>query len=267
MANVSPTDVSPADQPADQLANLRLDDATADATDGCKAADATDGGNADDAKADATDGGNLTPAGGQINVSWGESTDAIRCLATFLSNAVDVDVNDEWHVVFRCGTVVRVSPTDKEFGGFDDGEYEWPEHRSEHTDTVSDVMDDNKLVWSNQRKIPGPAGKAIRQGFAKMIKLGYPYPGGDISDRYGIPTGVEIKPCGMLHIMFWPNLDKTNRVYNVAFSTKGLHVAVDIGGELRRYDYMFPEVAAVFSPRIVAWSYGPDGSFSDKHPL
>ena len=140
MANVSPTVVSP----ADQLANLRLDDAT-------------DGGKADDAKAV-----KLTPAGGQINVSWGESTDAIRCLATFLSKAVDV--NDDWHVVFRCGTVVRVSPTDKEFGGFDDGEYEWPEHRSEQTDTVSDVMNDNKLVWSNQRKIPGPAGTAIRQG-------------------------------------------------------------------------------------------------------
>ena len=60
-----------------------------------------------------------------------------------------------------------------------------------------------------------------RQAYAKLVCQGYPYPGGPAADRSQIPTGVVDETAGMLWHVYWPNLDKSGRVFNLAFSKKG----------------------------------------------
>lgn len=211
-----------------------------------------------------------TPAGGQINADWGQLSQGIMCLTVFLCGTLETTNSaafEEWHVVFRCGTVVRVADNDPEFPGYTPKSYRFPENTLEDASATEEVMADNKRVWEAQRSLPEPAGKPVRQAYAKMLSQGYPYPGGPTSDRSTRPTGVQTEADGLLWTVFWPGLDRTGKVYNLAFSQQGPGTAVVAGGDLRRYDYMFPEVAAVISKDLKVWTYGPDKTFSDKHPL
>jgi len=212
-----------------------------------------------------------TPAGGQINADWGDLGLGVEAFALFVrSGALDVEENKDWHVIFRCGTVVRVVSGEPEWGGYSSAapRYEFPEHRVDEKDTVVDIMADNELVWNAQCSLaPPPVGRAVRQAFAKLVGQGYPYPGGPPSDRSPIPSGVVDETVGMLWHVYWPNLDRAGRVFNLAFSKKGAAVAAMLGGELRRYDYMFPEVAAVLTPALALWKYNAEGVFAEAPAL
>lgn len=212
-----------------------------------------------------------TPAGGQINADWGDLGLGVEAFALFVrSGALDVEENKDWHVIFRCGTVVRVVSGEPEWGGYSSAapRYEFPEHRVDEKDTVVDIMADNELVWNAQCSLaPPPVGRAVRQAFAKLVGQGYPYPGGPPSDRSPIPSGVVDETVGMLWHVYWPNLDRAGRVFNLAFSMKGAAVAAMLGGELRRYDYMFPEVAAVLTPALALWKYNAEGVFAEAPAL
>jgi len=201
-----------------------------------------------------------TPAGGQVNADWGQLKEAIDCYAVLLAGALTPG-NTASHVVFRCGTIVRVAGDDPEFGGYAGAKYKFPDHRLEDASTVAEIMADNARVWEAQRVIPGAAGRAIRQAFERLISQGYPYPGGPPADRSPVQTGISSDALGEFWLVYWPNLDEGGHVHNMAFSKKGPLAAACVGGELRRYDYMFPEVAAVFTPDMMAWTYGPDGKF------
>jgi hypothetical protein len=218
----------------------------------------------------------LTPAGGQINSDWADLCDALVGLTLFLDDVAAAAETSglkmtDWHVVFRCGTMVRIFATDPEFPGYDASNYRFPgsECDADQKETVKAIMADNVKVWENQKVIPGVGiGKAVRQAYAKMLGQGYPYPGGPAADRSAVPTGIEIinadtsnkKDTDPLWFVLWPNLDALGHVYNLAFAPVAM-TACALGGTLRRYDYMFPEVAAVFTPERVMWAYGPDKVF------
>jgi hypothetical protein len=224
-----------------------------------------------------------TPAGCNENVNWASFRDAVAGLFVFLNGIPTEHI--PWHVVFRCGTVVAFnSLAEAEFAGYDAGDsaqtpaYVFPEHRVADARVVSRIMDDNRRAWEAQRELPGDVGHAIRIGYAKLVKQGYPYPGGPRADRTPIDSGValEAKQPGdsmrRLWFITWPNLSDgagwdSLKIFNLALSEHGAEVAVVEGGDLRRYDYMFPEVGAVITPENALWTYSPSGAFELVTPL
>jgi hypothetical protein len=199
-----------------------------------------------------------TPAGSQINSDWAQLGEAIDCMAVFLAGLPLAAGPAETHVIFRCGTVARVREGDPEFGGYEASEYQFPEHdlagRLEDG-AVADIMADNARVWAAQRGFPEPVGRAVRRAYAALVAPGYPYPGGPTADRRVAPTGISSEAEGTLAHVLWPHLDVGGRVYNLAFMRNSLVSAAVAGGDCRRYDYLFPEVAAVFMPDRARWTY------------
>ena len=209
-----------------------------------------------------------TPAGSQINSDWADLQRGIRCFVDYIKANFGVSSKD-WYVMFRCGTIARVALTDHEFKGYLGSEYVFPEHPENHKETVASIMADNQHVWEVQRAIPGPVGAAIRRGYGLMIAQGYPYPGTQQAGRTPIEVGRGTQPGEVFWVVYWPNQIDEQLVYNLAFatSTEGPTAAAARAGDLRRYDFMFPEVAAVVTPDLKVWTYGPDRLFSDKHSL
>jgi hypothetical protein len=228
-----------------------------------------------------------TPAGGQVNADWGQLREGIACLAVFLAAAAPPEKASaspssearprEWHVVFRCGTVARVAEADAEFMGYEQSGYRFPDHRLEGFEdlkgeesmasTVEAILADNAKVWEAQKAFPGEVGRAARRAYTRLVAQGYPYPGASAA-RSPVFTGLSsaAADAGPLWMVLWPGLDTKGRMYNLAFASKGER-ACHLGGELRRYDYMFPEVAAVITPELAVWTYGTGGRFSDQNEL
>lgn len=201
---------------------------------------------------------NLTPAGAKIRTEWVDRDAAIRGLEEFLGQIPPLK-NKKCHVVFRGGTVVRVDDSDPEFSGFEPHTYRFPEHRAPNKEFIAECMHDNELVWCRQKNLPGDVGKVVRQGFARALAPGYPLPGCDISDRTCVPTLVK-RGDERLWLVFWPALDRTLLVFNLVFA-KAHANGVALAGELRRFDFMFPEVAAVFMSERERWGYDSTGVF------
>lgn len=205
----------------------------------------------------------ITPAGVRAHSNWPELGDAIDGLMFFLLGAGGAP---EAHIVFRHGTVVRVGAADPEWGGYADGAYAFPEHRitAESADltrrTIEKIKRDSRKVWAAQSSAPEPVRGLIRRGFAALLAPGYPYPGTPASDRAARDAGVRA-PAGAMHFVSWPNHDtgaRASRTYNVVFAA-GPAEAAQAGGDSRRYDYMFPEVAAVITPGLERWDCRPGG--------
>lgn len=206
--------------------------------------------------------GGATLAGSQINADWPELPLAIIALEAWLASArstLPPDRRRASHVVFRCGTVAQVAPGDPEFSGYLDSAYAFPGEHPQHASAALDVMDDNARVWEAQRSLPEPAGKAARQAFALLVAQGYPYPGNASSVRGGKRSGCKFEDAGELLFVFWPALDPRMRVWNLVFGKTDPRGAVDAAGDLRRLDYMFPEVAAVFTADGALWGYREAG--------
>lgn len=202
-----------------------------------------------------------TPAGGNEYATWGSFRDAVAGLFVFLEGVPPT----HWHVVFRCGTVVRVDgPGRSGFVGYDDpaSSYVFPEHGAGDVQVVSKILDDNCRVWKTQSAIPGDVGRVIRAGYDALVRYGYPYPGGPPADRSPVDTGVRLGDNLRLWFINWPNLgDGSFIIYNLCLTDKDAGAAAVYGGALRRYDYMFPEVGAVITPERVLWMYSPTGAF------
>lgn len=192
-----------------------------------------------------------TPAGSQINCDWEYLDVALKELAACLEEC------QEPHVVFRCGTVVRVSDDDEEFKGFKASTYQFPARSEAHTKTIKRIMRDNAGVWSVQKKIKGAAGGAVRRAFATLVKQGYPWPGPGAARS--VQRAREGSP---LHFVYWPELDSRGRVFNLGYGDDPRDSA-SLAGDLRRQDYLFPEVAAVIlceDGELAIWHY-VEGNF------
>jgi hypothetical protein len=218
-----------------------------------------------------------TPAGSQINSDWEHLKLGIDCFFAFLANLGEDkwDQRRDYHVMFRCGTVARFNAFAEEFVGYTDENHEFPAPVEKISDrlAVDNIKSDNRRVWKTQKKIPGEVGLAIRRAYHEMIMQGYPYPG-ENATRKIFPTGLGVKaptPLSMAMVT-WPGLDRLNRVFNLAFYSPGdpqlaaMQKAATEGGNLRRYDFMFPEVAAVYMPptkttSLKVWAYNDKNEF------
>src|SRR5688572_20011088 len=200
-----------------------------------------------------------TPAGGQINCDWESLNVAIDALVALL---IKTGAHDT-HVVFRCGTVAQVDDDSAEFKGYDGSTYAFPDCNKMFARTVRLIMEDNCRVYDAQRSLGNAVvSRAIRQGYSALIRQNYPFPGPD-ARRWGQKTDIAA-PLLLVH---WPGLDTRSRVFNIALG-KDAELAVSATGDLRRSDYMFPEVAAVIVPKggskLEVWRYS--GARFETHP-
>jgi hypothetical protein len=223
--------------------------------------------------------GDLPPQG-EVKADWLDLDVGVEAFTVFIrSGILDASSNTEWHVIFRYGTIARVVDADPEWAGYGSAGslgYKFPTHtplarasalegplaQVEDQSTVADIMADNELVWGTQsRAQPSAVGAAVRRAYAKLIGQGYPYPGDRLSDREPVPSGLVDETLGAHWHVYWPNLDETGQVFNMVFSKTGEGAASVLSGDLRRYDYMFPEVTAVLTPAFALWKYDADGVF------
>jgi hypothetical protein len=218
-----------------------------------------------------------TPAGSQINSDWEHLEAAIAAMTVWVGWAWTRSIR-AWLVLFRCGTVARVTDDDPEFGGYRSSAYAFPDPgpdaAPDAAETVTKIMADNARVWAAQRNLAGGGeiALAVRRAYAKMLGEGYQYPGAPTSVH--LPMGTDVVTANGLRLetVFWPKLGAGGHVFNLALVPVALGVqdaarsASDAVGRLRQYDYMFPEVAAVFAPEGCVWAYGPDGVFACRDP-
>ena len=159
----------------------------------------------------------------------------------------DGDKYGEWHAIFKGGTVAKIDPVQNvpEFQGYTDSYREgYPVHRVS-SDALGDLLQANVDVWNRQKdKLDGDKGKALRIAYSMLISDGYPYPGGEGSDRIPIPiTDPSMNPEPICMVI-WSHRDPY--LHNIV---KGnVNVAVGLSADLRRYDFMMPEVYAIINP-------------------
>ncbi len=203
-----------------------------------------------------------TPAGSQINSNWIDLERGAREFGSFCALVYSQD--DTTFAIFRCGTVVAVRPEDrKEFTGYSADTYQFPFSPEADAKIVKRIMVDNRAVWDAQRRTgPAEISRAMRIAYGKMISDGYVYPGTARSGRSAIQLWDSPKG-DFLWQVYWPELQKD--VYNIVYGADR-DSALRAAGDLRRYDYMFPEVAAVITRGGAVWTYDAKGVFSAGTP-
>jgi hypothetical protein len=186
-------------------------------------------------------------------VSWVHIEDAIERFIWFLQDISVKDISNTYHIVFGCGTVVRVLLNDKEFKGYD-GSFmeEWPLERiKDDAATIDEIFSDCKTEWYIQSRIldeiDANASKAIRCAYETFIKDGFPLPG-QSSARVCVPMELSDQ-TELLWGIIW---EKRNyKVYNLIIgSDENIQQMTNTAGELRRLDFMFPSVYAVITPQM-----------------
>lgn len=199
-----------------------------------------------------------TPAGGESFFEWRDLGKAKAELFT----APPANSNlPRWAVMFRGGTVFRVAEADPAFKDFR-ANHDLPDHRFDGEMTAEQVHANNQKVWRAQQAFPGKVGRAVRQAYHRLITAGYPYPGTVRADR----CIENIKDGSWL--VQWPSLDGEAAAWAilafnlVVIAAGGKTGASTMGAELRRYDYLFPEVASVVTPQGELWEYNSEGKFA-----
>lgn len=187
------------------------------------------------------------------NTEWTRIDEAVNRFVRFLQGAVNVGGPlASWHVIFDMGTVARIEPDQLacQFAGYD-GKYiaDYPTHRLESEDILTDIISCNVQVWESQKdQLSGDANRAIRAGYQLLTDDGYPYPGGQGSDRMPIPAENPHDHTEILWHVMWMHRHKY--INNLVLSDDPM-VAVQTAGEFRRLDVMFPKVYAVISPDLI----------------
>jgi hypothetical protein len=211
-----------------------------------------------------------TPTGADIMIDLPEFPEMLKRFGKFLTVAVKKGGPfKDAQVIFWCGTVVRVALDDAEFEGYTAENYELPKHRIAKA-SRGKILENNKIAWESQKVIPGEPGKAIRQAYAKMLREGYIYPGGQPADRMAFPCEKTTEGDDkVLWQVYWTFFG--DRVFNLALvdmpnqdganTQSAMGSAATQGGGLRRYDYIAPEVAAVVFPDLTYWKYDADNKF------
>ncbi len=158
----------------------------------------------------------------------------------------------DWHVIFDMGTVVRITPADialdpvVDFGA--NYVQDFPVDRIDDDKFDLNIIEQNTAVYNAQRDIGDPG--VISAAYNALISDGYPYPGGQGSDRAASPLSDPAQDAdkNILWGVFWPN--RNIMVFNILQQETNSQ-AVIFGGEMRRLDVMFPRAAYVISPDIV----------------
>lgn len=188
----------------------------------------------------------------QEYVSWKEFDRALNTFHDFLKFATLAGGPlRDYHVIFRMGTVARLSLELPEFTEYT-GEYveNYPAHRIPD-DELGNIIKHNIHTWELQRNVlSGDVGRAVKIAYKLLIDDKYPYPGGDGSDRFPVPCqnpDVVMQNNEILWNLIWPRgCDKLSNL--ILAAEPG--AAVQLGGEFRRYDYMFPKVRAIITPDL-----------------
>ena len=160
------------------------------------------------------------------------------------------DVFSDWHVIFKGGTIARIdfSIHTDEFNVYDDTYRDgYPMHRVSE-DVFESILSTNIKVWESQKNLyDGDKGRVLCTAYKILINDGYPYPGGEGSDRVPLPiTDPSLYEKGeAMFLIFWPYRDIY--LFNVVNGTA--NIATALGGELRRLDYMMPKVYAIVDPQ------------------
>lgn len=187
------------------------------------------------------------------NTEWTRIDEAVTKFVKFLREAVSAGGPlADWHVIFSMGTVTRVEPSQfaHQFAGYD-GKYiaDYPTHRLASEDVLPDIISCNAVIWNSQKDLAGDIGNSLRVGYQMLTADGYPYPGGEGSDRIPIPAEIPGNDSTELlwHVMW---MHRHKYINNLVISEDPME-AILTAGEFRRLDVMFPKVYAVISPDLV----------------
>lgn len=142
-------------------------------------------------------------------------------------------------MIFRCGTVVYLAKEEKEiFTGFDISyEEEFPHHR---TAEFKSILEENEHDWKWSQTLKYKDD--ISRAYHKLIKDGYPYPGGAGADRNVLPVGKDtstmmtIFPHRTIGIITLTNIGKDLEEYT---NKQLIYTHQSLGAEHRRYDFYY----------------------------
>lgn len=182
--------------------------------------------------------------------SWTQVEDATSRFLGFLHGAVEKGGPlKDWHAIFSIGTVTRIRDGTPEFTGYSPL---WPKEEREHftsEEGARAIHARNVRTWESQRSHPDPdVQRAIRRAYHLLTQDGYPYPGGEGSDRMAVPMQqIEDDSQEVLWMILW--MHREPNVFSLAIdSNPGMAVASS--GTGRRTDYLEPRVHAVISPTL-----------------
>ncbi len=174
-------------------------------------------------------------------------------LANILKSVEDADTYA--HVIFKCGTVIRLNSDVSEFKGFTD-DYDFPDYRLANSSDKQKIMQDNTHNWKWSQTLPH--AKLVARAYYILIDDGYPYPGGEGADRYCVPLNQE-HTCMLtiFHHRKWAANIFTLSYMNTDGCTKDelTQCHQELGKTHRRYDYMMPLVYAVIDEKSVIHTY------------
>lgn len=158
--------------------------------------------------------------------------------------------NKTWRVVFSLGTVVTLPlAAPPSFKGYTPENYDFPAHRIDHSGGEKEIMNRNDQIWELQRTLGGSAGISLRQAYHLLVSDGYPYAGSEESDRGARLVGSSADGSSMYEVNWSARSPSiVGRVHFENWETSSTGVAIVIGGECRRYDYIGPMAVAVISP-------------------
>jgi hypothetical protein len=176
-------------------------------------------------------------------IEWVDFHRAVNSFVNFLNLA---DAFNSYHVIFSMGTIVRIDrdESNTEFIGYT-GEYveDYPIYRI--SIDLDEIIADNIAVWESQKDVP-VYGRFIRSGYHSLISNGYVTA---TTDKVPVPCQDPSAHDDILWNVLWPELSPNVTNLVISSSDDPVSAAV-IGAELRRYDYMFPNVRALITPDL-----------------
>ncbi len=147
------------------------------------------------------------------------------------------------HVIFRCGTVVRLDCEAPAFERFDDN-YDFPNHCTDEK-TKETIFQENKHDWEWAQTLS--YSKLIAKAYYILINDGYPYPGGDGADR----NCVSVNPEKTCMITVFLNRRWKDNIFTLSYLDRAdVNSHQTIGAMNRRYDYIMPQIYAIIDDKL-----------------
>ncbi len=159
---------------------------------------------------------------------------------------LDREMSSTWHVVFRCGTIVRVALDEglPEFQGYgEDSTY--PTARFKSAAAVDRMRARSSRAWAEQKETKGPLGQAVRVAYGVLNNARYPKLGAPESDRT-VRRLMDTQQGDTVWLGTWA---QAPAIASLATSRSPIAAHLQCGGQ-RRYDYIYPVVYGALTPEL-----------------
>jgi hypothetical protein len=146
------------------------------------------------------------------------------------------------HAFFSFGSVVRFNINtveDTKEWDYKPEDDDYPKHRVTG-EKIKDIFKENIDVYKQTLKDNEPYANTIKSAYRKLMKDGYPFPGGSGGDSIPVPM-CEYTNKELIGVIF-PELGDILTLGLTNDDVNKEHISCR---ECRRYDYMFPRIIAI----------------------